>query len=291
MIFSEGFDTAKAIEMPFEGLRGKLRLRPTEVSLLTGINGHGKSEFASQLCLDAVDQGYKVALASMEWAKEMCFYRMMRQASGMIQDTISKEYRQYIYDYYNEHLILFGVTGTQKFDALLEQMTFLRKKYGVDFFVIDNLAKLGIDEDDYNGQKHVIDALGDFANYHKCHNMLLLHPKKVDDENTNVGKMQIKGTGALTDMCKTAMSIKRNKDKEYANKKKEAGYELTAKEQKNLEGPDAILNCFKQNGGEWEGSFYMSFDKNSHQFMDYNRRHPKTYVPYSNITAIDGGKK
>ena len=286
-IIKEGFDSASAIEMPWDKLHGKLRLRPCEVSLLAGINGHGKSELATQIALAAMNQGYKVGLASLEWAKSLCMFRMMRQAGAMDVETMTEDYQDAIIDYYNERLVLFGVTGTEKFDHIMGQLEYLRKRYGIDLFVIDNLAKLGIGEDDYNGQKEVVDKLSDFVNEHKCHVLLVAHGRKSQDESHIIGKMDVKGTGAIVDMVKTGFSIWRNKSKETVMRRRQAGFTLTDRENKKLAESDAILRCFKQNAGEWEGDCKLWFDHTSHQYVGSPRIKPKAYVDYSSLR--DGG--
>ncbi len=277
------FDAARAIDLPFSRLDGNIRLRPSELSILSGICGHGKSELAGQMALAAIDQGFRTGIASMEWTKGQCFYRLLRQIACMPQEEISKQYKDAIFDFYDKHLTLFGTTGTQKFETILELMEHQRCHFGVEFFIVDNLAKLGINEDDYNGQKDVVDRLGDFATDHDCHVMLIAHPKKMENENQRVGKMSVKGTGAIVDMCKTAISIYRDKDKEYVVRKHQKGYQLTDKEQKKLLAPDSWLKCFKQNATGWEGDFQLWFDEASHRFVEYEGHKPKPYVDFSNV--------
>ena len=284
----EGFDNGLAIEMPFPVLHNKLRLRPTEVSLLAGINGHGKTELASQISLCAIQQGYKVGVASLEWSKPLYASRMLRQATCMDAGEISEAYVDHCLDYYDGKMFLFGCTGTNKFDSVLSNMKYLRRRYGIDLFVIDNLAKLGFDEDDYNGQKHVVDALTDFTNEHNCHVMLVLHIRKVQSESIIPDKMDIKGSGAIADMAKTILFIWRHKEKERVSNKKRAGQAISSKEESILAKSDAVFGCVKQNGGEWEGRAYLDFHPVSHRFTDGNGIKPTPFVNYSNLGEDDG---
>lgn len=50
---------------------------------------------------------------------------------------------------------MFDVTGTAKTRRILEVFAYAARRYGIRFFIIDNLAKCGLGEDDYNGQKHL----------------------------------------------------------------------------------------------------------------------------------------
>lgn len=49
-------------------------------------------------------------------------------------------------------------------------------------FVVDSLAKLGMAEDDYNGQKQAMEAIVGFAHEMGVHVHLVAHPRKADDE-------------------------------------------------------------------------------------------------------------
>lgn len=65
-------------------------------------------------------------------------------------------------EWFSDRLWVFKLTGTAKADRLLEIFAYARRRYGIDLFVIDNLAKCGLDEEDYGGQKEFIDTLCDF---------------------------------------------------------------------------------------------------------------------------------
>lgn len=56
-------------------------------------------------------------------------------------------------------------------------------------------------EDDYNAQKVFVEMLCDFKHVHNCHVLLVAHPKKLEDENKVPGKLDIKGTGTITDLA------------------------------------------------------------------------------------------
>jgi twinkle protein len=58
-------------------------------------------------------------------------------------------------EWFSDRLWVFKLTGTAKADRLLEIFAYARRRYGIDLFVIDNLAKCGLDEEDYGGQKNL----------------------------------------------------------------------------------------------------------------------------------------
>jgi hypothetical protein len=50
-------------------------------------------------------------------------------------------------EWFSDRLWVFKLTGTAKADRLLEIFAYARRRYGIDLFVIDNLAKCGLDEE------------------------------------------------------------------------------------------------------------------------------------------------
>lgn len=202
---------AHAIELPWEKTHGKILLRPDELSVITGTNGHGKSQLLGHILLHAMKQGKRVCIASLEIKPKRLLSRLTRQASAMAKP--SPEYIQAIHNWYNDKLWIFDLVGTAKSQRLLEVFAYARKRYGVEVFVIDSFMKCGIEEDNYNSQKAFIETLCDFKNQHSCHIMLVIHPSKLQDESRPPGKMDMKGSGAVSDLADNCFTVWRNKNK------------------------------------------------------------------------------
>jgi hypothetical protein len=47
-------------------------------------------------------------------------------------------------EWFSDRLWVFKLTGTAKADRLLEIFAYARRRYGIELFVIDNLAKCGL---------------------------------------------------------------------------------------------------------------------------------------------------
>ncbi|STX00666.1 Uncharacterised protein [Kluyvera ascorbata] len=79
--------------------------------------------------------------------------------------------------------------------------------------------------------------------------LLVTHARKTND---SAGKMDVKGTGALTDMPDNVMAIWRNIPRELAIRKAEAvGYEsLDKDEQAVVNLPASMIRLLKQREGE-----------------------------------------
>lgn len=265
------------IRLPWRKCGDRLILRDGEVSIWAGINGHGKSQVIGQVTLGACSDNVPCCVASMEFKPPKWLKRIVRQATAQCVPT--QEYVRHVMRWLHDRLWVFDVTGKAKAAALLETFAYAARRYGVKLFVIDNLAKCGFGEDDYNGQKDFVDALTDFAKSHNVHVALVCHMRKGESEDKPNDKMGVKGSGAITDMADTLVVVWRNKPKEEAIRIAEAKKEAPTEELKNK--PDALLICGKQRNGEEEPKVALWFDQRSLQYVEGPNARPGAYVQFS----------
>jgi len=272
------------IKTPWQSMNDNFLFRMAEVTSLAGINSHGKSQIAGQIALSCIDQGEPVCIASLEMRPRKVLRRLVKQATN--SDNPSKEYIGAAFEWMAEKLYMFDVLGVAKVDEMMESFEYARRRYGVKMFIIDNFTKCGVAEDDHTGQKAFIDRITDFANKFDCHVVVLFHPRKLENESKIPGKMDVKGSGSLTDMVHNSLLIWRNKNKEA--KVKELKFEIEKgydkhEELKEIESkPDSMLICDKQREGDWEGRIGLWFDITSYQFRDF-RGQFRQYVRYSGV--------
>jgi len=268
----EGFDPA------YSDIRGKVLHRWHELTLITGINGHGKSQMVMQETLAGIAQGHRACVFSGEMPIKNLLGRLNRQASGKRDMTIPliKE----THAWYRDKLWLFSLTGTAKAERLLEVFEYAHQRYGIRIFVIDSLLKVGLDLDDYNGQKEFVDKLCDFKNQYPVHIFLIAHPRKGENEYQMPGKLDIKGTGAIADLADTLVVMWRNKIKEakleeYSNDPSSLDPDEAEKYRKSA---DAKLNFNKQRNGEWEGSSRLFWASGPMQYRSADLVAPIEYI-------------
>ena len=262
---------------PWECLNHNFAFRQAELSLVNGVNGHGKTEVVGHMALEAMRQGVKTCVASLEIKPGILLKRLTRQSTCLKlppQLEIESAFK-----FYDDRLWLFGLTGTAKADRLIEIFTYAWKRYGIELFIIDSLMKCGIGDDDYNGQKAFVDALCDFKNKTNTHVLLVTHSRKGDSEEKPTGKMDVKGSGSITDLTDNLFIIWRNKLREKAIQKDQQGEELDDKERKALAAPASVLMLEKQRNGEgWEGGIPLYLDPASHQFLPTETASPFSYI-------------
>ena len=250
------------IDLPWRKTQDRLRLYDGEVSIWTGTNGHGKSLLLGQVMLGAVKQNYGCCIASMEMHPVKTLSRMVQQHTKI--NTPTPDTIQQAMAWMNQNIWIFDLQGTAKRERLFDVFRYAFHRYGVRQFVIDSLAKCGMGEDAYNEQKAFIDRLGDFAKATGCHIHLVAHARKGGDEYSPPGKMDVKGTGALTDMVDNVLCVYRNKGKERNLATLDNGGSIKGKTRTDIEKEfDAFLICDKhrEDGADAEGMFGFYFDR------------------------------
>ena len=237
-------------KLPWAYTHDKFRLRPGEVTLWFGINGHKKSMVTGFVAVDLMAQGHKVAIASFEMSPVATLGRMMPQAHGAHCHT-TKQADQFI-EWVDGKLWIYDKRGTVKTEAIIGAVYYCAEKLGVTHFFIDSLMKCVKSEDDYNGQKAFVDSLCTAAIETKAHIHLIHHSKKLQDPKAVPGKFDAKGSGSITDQVDNAVSV----------------FQIPP-EGKDRDGPDHCLNYVKQRNAVngWEGTTATWFDRDSLQFL------------------------
>ncbi|AXD42559.1 bifunctional DNA primase/helicase [Salmonella enterica] len=262
---------------PWETLAYNFQFREAELTLVNGVNGHGKTEVVGHMALEAMRQGVKTCVASLELKPGILLKRLTRQSTCCKMPPVLEI--ESAFKFYDDRLWLFGLTGTAKAERLIEIFTYARRRYGIQLFIIDSLMKCGIGDDDYNGQKAFVDALCDFKNKTNSHIILVTHSRKGDSEEKPTGKMDVKGSGAITDLTDNLFIIWRNKARERALQRVQAGEQINEKDQQLLAAPASVLMLEKQRNGEgWEGGVPLFLDEQSHQFLQMEGASPYNYI-------------
>ncbi|HEX7325331.1 MAG TPA: AAA family ATPase [Rhodanobacteraceae bacterium] len=254
--------------LPWQKTQDKLRLRPGEVSVWAGINGHGKTQVTSQIVAYEALHGVKCCVASMEWRAPKWLHRLILQV-GAIEET-TRDFATRVIGALTTTLWMFDVTGSAKSERILEVFKYARRRYGIDLFLLDNLTKCGFADDDYPGQKRFVEALADFARESNCHVMLVAHMRKGESEDEPGGKFAVKGSGGIVDMVSTLVEVWRNKPRERASAQRAADPNA-AVDPKYLDGGragmDTLLFVRKQNETGEEPAFSLWFRKRGGVFV------------------------
>lgn len=241
--------------LPWSKTHSNFAFRSGEVTLWAGINGHGKSMMLSMVMLSLMSQGARACIASFEMKPIVQLERMMRQISG--GDRPTEEWVDLSMQWLDGRLWFYDQQGTVDTAAVYAVCRYAAERLRVSHIVIDSLMKCVRGEDDYNGQKDLVDQLTAIARDTGLHIHLVHHVRKSGDENSPPGKFDAKGSGSITDQVDNVLIVWRNKKKEAAAR--------NGKPQDD-DAPDAMLICDKQRNGEWEGAVSLWFHGPAHQY-------------------------
>ena len=223
-------------------------LRPGEVTVWTGRNGDGKTTFLNQLVLNLltrhVDQ--RVCLASLEMRPKRLLTWMCRQAGIIACLEGLQEFTKITAG----KLSLVNAQHELAPDDLLEAFEYVARRFGTQTFVVDSLLRvdLGSGPDWLESQKRFMNRLTQFALTHEVHVLLVAHPRKGSTDQARIDKVDIAGSGDISNLAFNVISLRRLKG--------ENG------------DPDAILEVMKNRETGKLGAVSLKFDEESKRFKE-----------------------
>jgi twinkle protein len=258
--------------MPWAKTHEHFQMRPGEVTLWAGINGHGKTLVTSHVVFGLMTQGKKACIASFEMSPAATMARMVKQASGN-----AKPDHAWINDFHtwtDNSLWLYDQQGTCNSDKLLGVIHYCADHLGVEHFVIDSLMKVVKGDDDYNGQKNFVDEVCAVARDKNIHVHLVAHVRKGQSEYDVPDKFDVKGSSSVTDQVDNVWLVWRNKKKE--DKMRDPH---TTNIEELMKQPDSMLICSKQRHGDWEGKVGLWLHHESMAFIETATSKPMQWNP------------
>lgn len=259
-LFWPAHEELEGYPVPYQKLAGKLLFRPAEMTLWSGAAGSGKSQIISDCIPHWIKYGSRVCLASLEMKGEQTLRRMVKQTGGV--DRPTPQFIEHILGYLDSGLLLYERVGKAGVEALLEVFDYARAKYGCDQFIIDSLMRLGIPQDDYNGQEKAVFHIVDWTIKHNVHTHLVAHARKSDKQAGAPETEDIKGAmeiGANAFNILTVWRNRRHEDELQAAKTEADRAELDQK-------PGVLLNVAKQRNGDFEGKVGLWFDQTTYRY-------------------------
>ena len=246
--------------VPYGKVAEKLAFRPAEVTLWSGASGMGKSQILSDCVPHWIKQGSRICLASFEMKCAQTLKRMCKQTGGVERPTA--QFINRIMDWLDQGLLLYERVGKSGVDELLAIFDYARAKYGCDQFVIDSLMRLGIAQDDYNGQEKAMYRLVDWAIQHNVHVHLVAHSRKGERGQGAPETEDIKGAMEIGANAFNILTVWRNRKHEEDLKAAKTEADRRDLDQK----PGVILNVAKQRNGDFEGKIGLWFDQDTYRY-------------------------
>ena len=213
-------------------LRG---LKKGFVSVVSGMRASAKSTLLSEWALNAVNDGYKVAVYSGELTEKNFMKWMNLQAAGkqyVTQTqyenyyTVEKKYQKMIATWLGDKFYLYNNNYGNDFNAIKDQFEKVISEKKIDLLILDNLMSFNIAplaNDKYEAQTKFVLRLTEIAKKHDIHICFVAHPRKAI---TFLRLEDISGTMDLGNAVDYAFIVHRNNHdfenrykSEFGNKK------------------------------------------------------------------------
>ena len=233
----------------------KFRVR-NELNILTGVSGHGKSMWLSQVILSMMKQNTKFLIASLEMRPVLTLARMVTQALGSPEPT--DEYIHKFCERAKDKLYIYDQHQQTTSQDMIATLYYGKHILGVEVFVIDSLMKMSdISEESLEAQKLFVDKLAVTVRDLNIAVFLVAHTRKMKSEEEIPDATNIMGSSHIRNLCDNIICVWRNRSKERL---KEEG-KVSDAELKII--PDCKVFVQKQRNAQWEGSFNFWFNSNA----------------------------
>ena len=246
-------------------------------TIVTGVNGSGKSSFLSQLVCNAIDDDKNAFMYSGELpnfqSKNWVNYILAGQRNvreynfnGATYWKVTPDAQKAINEHYRGKLFIYKDGHDHKVDSILKSMEDTTRKYGCKLHIIDNLTSVNLEANEQNKfqkQEEFVTKLIDFAKKYNVAVLLVVHPHKIE-QMRRLNKMDIQGISAIIDLAHRILSLYRvtNEDKRGVPKRNGTGW------YKEPIPYDVLCDILKDRLLGFEGSSAgLYYDKPSRRFF------------------------
>jgi len=231
--------------------------RTPEVTVWSGRNSSGKSTALNQCILHlAKEHNTRACIASLELPPR----RYLRWA---VMQHLQTEYpsTQEVKEamaWMNKYMYVVNTSESIKPDDLLDVFEYAARRYNVKHFVIDSLMRIRFPNiNELEEQKTFVSDLGSFAKKHDVHPHLVAHPRKGVSDKEKPGKVDISGSGHITDLADNVIMLWRPDEDEKADLRS-----------RNKLVSDAIMYVKKNREFGDEGGIKLYFDSKTKTFRE-----------------------
>ena len=253
--------------LPWAGTHDKIRLRPGEVTIVAGINGHYKSAVMGQILQWIALQGERCGVMSFEMPINVTQSRMVKQAAGTKHPA--EQFARQWSRWNHERIAYYDKLDTTSSSKVLGALYYMAQELGCKHIMIDSLTKCGLPYGERAAEKDFIDALCATAKVFGIHIYLVAHVRKppTGGEEYIPTKFDVRGAGELTDLCHNVWICWADKNKKRLTAIVDKyGYDrLSEKDRRYLEkASDQRLIVAKQRNGEFEGTIQLDLHDSMH---------------------------
>lgn len=208
------------------------------LTVLSGRPGSGKTSIIDQAIARTIDVGNPVFLFSKEMPERMSanwFNTIIAGRRNMVEKT-SREGKQYyvvpqkiqkkMQSFYKSKLFIYRDDEPNDVDSVLKSAEECVRKFGCKLIVLDNLMMIDLNcsESDKNtAQTNLINSLIKFAAKFNVAVVLIAHPRKTQDTNSDIEMYDISGTSNIINLAMRSIGLRRVSKKEKNDPKSKWG--------------------------------------------------------------------
>ena len=253
-----------------------------EVTILSGLNGSGKSSWLNSVMLNVIHRGYKVACFSgeltdfnvMKWLTQSAAgknYVHKIEGSDYAYEVDDKVYDK-VADWLSDKFYLFNNNYGNKFEQVISDLEEVANK-GIHLIVLDNLMSIsinGISGDRNEKQKQFILEVVEFAKKKNVHVVVVCHPRKESGTQTLLRKESIAGSSDLSNAVQNVAIVHRCGEDFCKRASEFFGKE---KAEKYMEYSNVVEICKNRSYGVVDFLVGMYYEVETKRFKNYKAEH------------------
>ena len=253
-----------------------------EVTILSGLNGSGKSSWLNSVMLNVIDRGFKVACFSGELTDYNVVKWMAQSAAGknFVYKMEGSEYSYDIHDgayaqicdWLSDKFFLFNNNYGNNFSQVLADLDEVVAR-GAQLIIIDNLMSLQISNlggDKNEKQKQFILEVVEYAKKKNVHIVVVCHPRKESGSQTLLRKESIAGSSDLSNAVQNVAIVHRCGE-DFA--KRAGEFFGKDKAEKYMEYDNVVEICKNRSYGVVDYLVGMYYEIETKRFKNYKAEH------------------
>lgn len=204
------------------------------LTVLSGRPGSGKTSIIDQTIARTIDDNKSVFLFSKEMPERMSanwFNTIIAGRRNMAERTSEDGRKYYIVpystqkkmqSYYNKKLFIYRDDEPNDVESVMRSAEECVRKFGCKLIVLDNLMMIDLNcsESDKNtAQTNLINSLIKFAAKFNVAVVLIAHPRKTQDTNSDIEMYDISGTSNIINLAMRSIGLRRVSKKEKGDPK------------------------------------------------------------------------
>ena len=208
------------------------------LTILSGRPGSGKTSIVDQAIAHTIDEEKPVFLFSREMPERISanWFNTIIAGRRNLEERHNNEGKAYyvvpyrtqklMQNYYREKLFIYKDSEPNDVDSVLKSAEECVRKFGCKFIVLDNLMMIDLhcsEADKNTAQTNFINDLIKFAAKFNVAVILIAHPRKTQDQNSDIEMYDISGTSNIINLAMRSIGLRRVSKKEKEDPKSKWG--------------------------------------------------------------------